>query len=367
MLTCLKHLLARNMNFITATLIVTFLGSALGDLFDCPTEVGKARNDLSDYFEYYDKYNEYNVKNILGFRNNPYGGRDNTYTQMKDMVRLFKETVFRENLENGDIIYESACGEGLNLLMTVEILREMNIHNLTVYGNDYLAESVAIANSVFRQEAPDYMGKFCRGDSTNLSFVPSDTFDLAYTGFLDPLIDPLHMADEDMDHDEIVEHSRGLCYSREPRERSLAAAEQLAQEDWHSKWVTELLRIVKPGKIVIIEDVGYPLCSSPESEWGGVSVEWWTEAVAKYGWDVDSQSIRIVFEPWYDNRYNVVMRRNKASDKELGQAVRVNQSPSLVDLSSRSPYHGEEDDTRSKATNELGQTCLHASGSYPLS
>ena len=342
------------MNLITATLIVTLLGPALGDLFECPTEVGKAKNDLADYFEYYDKYNAYNVENVSGFRDNPYGGRDDTYNQMKDMVSPFKEEVFRENLENGDIIYESACGEGLNLLMTLEILRETNLHNLTVYGNDYLAESIAIANSVFRQEASEYMGKFCRGDSTNLSFVPSDTFDLAYTGFLDPLIDPLHMAaDEDMEHDEIVGHSRELCNSPEPWERKLAAAEQLAQEDWHSKWVTELVRIVKPGKIVIIEDVGYPLCSSTESEWGGVSVEWWTEAVDKYRWDVDSQSIRIFLEPWYDNRYNVVMRRNKESDKELGQPSPVDQLPSLVDLSSHSLDHGDEDDARSKETNEL--------------
>jgi SAM-dependent methyltransferase len=320
------------MNLITATLIVTLLGPALGNLFECPTEVGKAKNDVADYFEYFDKYIAYNVENISGFRDSPYGGRDNTYSEMKDMVSPFKEEVFGENLKNGDIIYESACGEGLNLLMTLEILREKNLfqrptHNLTVYGNDYLAESIAIANTVFRQEAPEYMGKFCRGDSTNLSFVPSDTFDLAYTGFLDPLIDPLQMAaSEDMDHDEIVEHSIALCDSPKPFERKLAAAEQLAQEDWHSKWVTELVRIVKPGKIVVIEDVGYPLCSSPESEWGGVSVEWWTEAVDKYGWDVDSESIRIILAPWYDNRYNVVMRRNKDSDKEVCQPSPVDPS-----------------------------------------
>ena len=127
---------------------------------------------------------------------------------------------------------------------------------------------------------------------------------------------------------------------RQPyQERTLAATEQLAQEDWHSKWVTELLRIVKLGKTVIIEDAGYPLCSSPKSKWGRVSVEWWMEAVAKYGWDVDSKSIHIVLEPWYDKQYNFVMHWNKESDKELGQPVRVNQLPSFVDLSSLPPYH----------------------------
>ena len=77
------------------------------------------------------------------------------------MVSPFKEKAFQENLENGDIIYESGCGEALNLLMMLEILREMNIHNLTVYGNDYQVESINFANSIFRQEAREYMGKFC--------------------------------------------------------------------------------------------------------------------------------------------------------------------------------------------------------------
>ena len=202
----------------------------------------------------------------------------------------------------------------------------------------------------------------------NLLFVPSDTFDLVYTGVIDPLIDPLNMtSDKDMNHDEIVQHSRALCDSPEPRERMLAAAEQLAQEDWHSQWVTELVRIVKPGKIVINEDVGYPMCSSSDSEWGGVSAEWWTEAVDRYGWDVDSESIRIIVAPWYYNRYNVVMRRNRKSDKELWQPSPADLSPSLVDLSCSSLDHKDEDDAREKETNQLEQACFHSSGSYPLS
>jgi hypothetical protein len=127
----------------------------------------------------------------------------------------------------------------------------------------------------------------------------------------------------------------------------------LAQEDWHSKWVAELVRIVKPGKLVVIEDVGYPLCSSSQSEWGGVSEEWWTEAVDKYEWDVDSESIRIILAPWYDDRFNVVMRRNNESDKEVRQPSPVDLSPSPVDLSSSSLDPGDEEDARAKETNEL--------------
>ncbi len=50
------------------------------------------------------------------------------------------------------IIYESAMGSGLNLLMTVEILqKEYGIKGLTVYGSDYIAESVGRAKRFFRE------------------------------------------------------------------------------------------------------------------------------------------------------------------------------------------------------------------------
>ena len=61
----------------------------------------------------------------------------------------------------------------------------------------------------------------------------------------------------------------------------------------------------------LTEDVGWPACSE-DSEWGGVDPEWWEGAVDKYGWDVDVDSIEILLDDpyvWYDNRYNVVMRR----------------------------------------------------------
>ena len=57
--------------------------------------------------------------------------------------------------------------------------------------------------------------------------------------------------------------------------------------------------------VLSVEDVGYPLCDPDEdhySEWGGVSVEWWPEAVTQYGWNADAESVVIALAPWYYNR-----------------------------------------------------------------
>ena len=138
-----------------------------------------------------------------------------------------------------------------------------------------------------------------------------------------------------MTFEEALKESMRLCRPTDPKEQALAAKEQAAREAWHASWVRELVRIVKPGKVVVIgectmtpsrgrvspesypllsslasEDVGFPLFCEGTAEWGGVKTEWWPRAVDKYGWDVDPQSIHIVVGAWYGNRYNVVMRRN---------------------------------------------------------
>jgi len=87
----------------------------------------------------------------------------------------------------------------------------------------------------------------------------------------------------------------------------LVDLDQRAQEDWYAKWVSELVRIVKPGRPVLIENVGFPFCVDFE-DYGGVSKEWWKLAVSKYEWDIDVDSILIKDNS--DGRYDVSMRRN---------------------------------------------------------
>ncbi len=89
--------------------------------------------------------------------------------------------------------------------------------------------------------------------------------------------------------------------------------DQTAVEEWYAMWVTELVRIAKPGKIVAIEQVSLPTCDE-EYDWGGVSRGWWNHAVVKYEWDVNIFSIAmtdVYTDP--DNkknrRYNVYMEK----------------------------------------------------------
>ena len=226
-------------------------------LFTCPNASGvKAENDFDDYWTTYKEMGQENLADTENFRERGYDYRAHSYTKMKEMAYRFKEAVFGDVLESGDHIYESACGQGLNLFMTLEILQDCcDITNLTVHGNDYLSESVHVAHRIMDQEKGPWFnkGSLCQGDSTNLSFVPSNAFDLAYTGFIDPLLDPLNLMDvPDASMREKEEMIEEICESRDPKVKEIALRMQELQEDWFAKWVSELLRIVKPGKYIVI-------------------------------------------------------------------------------------------------------------------
>jgi ubiquinone/menaquinone biosynthesis C-methylase UbiE len=86
--------------------------------------------------------------------------------------------------KSGDHIYESGCGSGLGMLMTLELLRERNITNVTVHGNDYNSQMVSMVNRTVSRLARRYngiAGKIRQAASINLSHVPDNTFDFVYT------------------------------------------------------------------------------------------------------------------------------------------------------------------------------------------
>lgn len=72
--------------------------------------------------------------------------------------------------------------------MTVDILKESaNVENLKVYGIEYVPKSVIDANNILTQMLPEtgnasLGSEICRADATDLFFIPSNTFDLSYTG-----------------------------------------------------------------------------------------------------------------------------------------------------------------------------------------
>ena len=105
---------------------------------------------------------------------------------------------------------------------------------------------------------------------------------------------------------ELGKKSIELCHVN----ATLASKAQKLQEDWYSEWITEMIRITKPGKVVAFESISESTCKS--YQWGGVDKDWWEKAMFEYKWDVDPNSIIFWDVPWRgSNRYHVLMKKRK--------------------------------------------------------
>jgi hypothetical protein len=119
------------------------------------------------------------------FRKEGYDQINYSWERVKESQYSWKSRMY--DVRDGDSVYESASGIGLNLYLTMEILHEAKgIESLVLYGNDYLDVSVEKSNLLYNQAPPrgGAKGQFCQGDSKNLSFVPSNSFDLVYSGYI---------------------------------------------------------------------------------------------------------------------------------------------------------------------------------------
>jgi len=218
-------------------------------------------------------------------------------------------------VKNGDRIYESACGIGLNLVMTLEVLKQDHgITDLEVHGNDYLQSSVDLAEKVLDRLAPAFGGRkgiLCQADSTNLGHIPNATFDLVYTGYLAPLYDPLQFR---KDYDKNLELLKELCETADRNWKSLKLLDIATQRqnDWHDMWVREMIRIAKPGVPIIFEQLRDPFCKGQFKSMHvhGQSRDWWRKAIDEYGWDVDPASLDFEDETIFGHRYHLFMRKN---------------------------------------------------------
>ena len=162
--------------------------------FTCASEVHKAKNDDPESFEEaYTNVSKHIIHDnvtafIETFRETSYDGWGKTYNVVKKKMKDWKIKQFADNLNDGDTIFESACGIGLNLVLTLEAIKEAkDLSNITVFGNEYIADSVILANKLLGTLLPQLnasKGEICQGDSTDLSFVPSEAFDLVFTGYL---------------------------------------------------------------------------------------------------------------------------------------------------------------------------------------
>jgi len=285
--------------------------------YQCPPSVGKAENDVGDYFNVY-KRDANNLANDGALENYALveydGFGSNTYVQLKALLSEWKKRHFCGVLKSGDRIYESASGSGFNLHMSLEILLECNVRVIEVEGNDYVPQNVVNANTFFtgpvRERAKSHY--FCHADSLHLDHVPSNEFSLVYTGFMDPIVDPLNLF-PGKGISQRMQELKAICNSQDRHQQLLVTLDQNAQDEYHSNFVIEMIRIAKPGAPIILEFISHGACSATGSLWGGVNINFWMTGANKWGWDIDRNTEIDLYELELNGlkRYNVRMLKKK--------------------------------------------------------
>lgn len=298
--------------------------------YSCPAVVAPALNDNNESFEReYAQETRNMTTNITEFakalRDTKFDGWGRSYETVKAGMYHFKSKYYHPYLKNGSSIYESACGIGLNLYMTLEILQERGVQDLVVYGNEYVPESANKADWVLSNIAPGNakVGSICPGDSSNLSVVPSQSMDLVYSGYVTPVMDPLQLGTANEDYTEYKAMCRMVKYTGTENAGAVSGGYdwmgvklneivQAEQERWYGNWVAEMTRIAKPGAPVLVEQVSPAYCTKL-SDWGGVDQEYWnrTATLNTYHWNVDPSSIKIEMDTIFKKRYHVFMLKNK--------------------------------------------------------
>lgn len=281
----------------------------------CPVQVDQAKNFVTS-FEEYSSPAQRGLQNfdafVKNYQNETFDAWKRTYQQVKDGMHHWKKTRFVPNIKSGDKLYESACGVGLNLIMTLEILQEAGIQDITIFGNEYMPESVQLGDQLWDALLPrvkGHKGKICHGDSMNLSHLPDNYFDLVYTGYISDLYDPLQWK---INEDEDDRRYKELCKSdvtSDWRADKLLQITEERQTEWKSQWVKEMIRIAKPGAAIIVEQVRGPRYCKARDNVFGLTKDWWPTAAKQYGWDVDPNSFDYEDDVLFHQRYHVAMKK----------------------------------------------------------
>jgi hypothetical protein len=305
------------------------------DVWTCPSSPSMKRQDSTEEGTRAGRNHEGSFDEYLGpvrdqrahlqsflqsYRNTTYDAWGLTYEQVLEGMRNWKEQFVVPHVTSGDALFESACGIGLNLVLTAEVLHRHGVDHLQLFGNEVLKESADLANLVLPALMPQFgsspTSTVCPGDSTNLSHVPTSSMDLVFCGYMSELYDPLGFYDNStyMDEDEARRRHKSLCRAPDGDWRSQALLKRAMGrlDSWHGAWVGEMVRIARPGKAVVVEQVRDGRCRGHLSSFTGISREWWPKAIEKFGWDVDVQSLRFQDDTLFHNRYHVFMRKNGA-------------------------------------------------------
>uniref|UniRef100_A0A7S4VPU6 Methyltransferase domain-containing protein n=1 Tax=Ditylum brightwellii TaxID=49249 RepID=A0A7S4VPU6_9STRA len=276
--------------------------------YTCPANIGIAINDRDGFFEWYDhdtaqhalKANSSEFEDFLDEKYGAWGITPNEHKALNaNWIHWYGDHLLHSESRT---IYESACGTGLTLFIIIQLLYEQyDITGIEAFGNEYIAEDVVTANRYYDWAVEHYpeldlrKGRICRGDSTNLtSFVPTNAFDIVMTGSIDVIDDPLHLGVSD------GEEHRRWCTSKSKVKQTSMKEEQKEINRWFALWASQMISLVKSGGIVIIEANSKPRCEV--GAWGGVSKEWWAQAIQEYEWDtqlgIDPASLEIIdFDP----------------------------------------------------------------------
>lgn len=252
------------------------------------------------------------------FRSLEYRDWGISYSAVKEAVRPWKKEKFAANLKNGDSIFESGCGVGLNLIMTLEILQEEDIRDIHLYGSTFGDDSAAsyLLDSVLTEKEAVGSGKrgvICSANSVDLSFVPENSFDLVFTGRISSQPDPWKEESDDRNN---LLHRDEICQDKKHDWKSAAlwGIAQKEQNQWHAQWLANMVRIAKPGAPIIVEQVSTAYCSNGLDAWGeGVSHTFWQQTIEDFDLDVDIASVQFEVDILFPSarRYNVIMRKNK--------------------------------------------------------
>ena len=241
---------------------------------------------------------------------------DHSYQEVKDGIYAFKFKYFAPYLRDGDTIFECASGNGLNLYMTLEILKEVKgIEHLIVYGAEKDQEQAQISRAVFDQNPPAHARKgiICSDQNmTRMDSIPSDSFNLVFSTGINPDDDPLRFGlGEGVTADQYKTYYAELCEASDSdwKGTKLNDIARLRQKDWYGEWVAEMSRIAKPGAPIIVERISSSPWCEDYDDFGGIEKAWWTTAAEsnQYRWHVDPTSVEIVEDGLF-GRYNVFMR-----------------------------------------------------------
>jgi hypothetical protein len=272
------------------------------------------------------------------FRTMEYMNWNRTYDQVKDGTKEWKTSKYLPNLKKtGASIFECSCGIGLNLLMTLELLLQGGatdgVRDLHLYGTDY-SPAAALSANVFLdtilQEASSVSGgkrgAVCAADATQLSsFIPEHSFDLVFTSHILPTPNPwdfdsysttMQLFDDTLR----IERQREICQRADWKSEMLYQLAQDRQEAFYGRWVSEMIRIAKPGAIVALEHIPDPtVCSASTGPdvltWsGGVPPTFWSTGVDRFHWDIDPTSIEIEIDDTLfpdQHHYHVLMKKHR--------------------------------------------------------